>query len=80
MGVQARQMALLTIAAEYQAVREAIQTLTTTGQSQVSFSVDGVSVTYAASQLQWLQDRENVLANRICTRNRRKRTTPDFSY
>jgi hypothetical protein len=71
-------MAALTTAQEYQAVREAIQTLTSTGQSMVSFSVDGMSVTYSASQLPWLEKREEVLANRICTRNRRKRTTAAF--
>lgn len=70
----------LTTAQEYQAVREAIQTLTGTGQSTVSVVVDGVEVTYARDQLAMLQAREIVLANRICTRNRRKRTTPDFSY
>jgi hypothetical protein len=73
-------MALMTTAQEYQAVREAIQALTTTGASVVSISVDGISTTYQASQLQLLQAREIVLANRICTRNRRKRVTPDFSY
>jgi len=73
-------MAVLTHAQEYQAVREAIQTLTATGQNQVSFSVDGMSVTYNASQLTQLQAREVELANRICNRNRRKRTSPDFSY
>jgi hypothetical protein len=71
-------MALLTHAQEFQAVREAIQALTTTGQSVVSFTVDGVSYTYNASQLPWLEKREEVLANRICTRNRRKRTTAAF--
>jgi hypothetical protein len=73
-------MALLTVAQEYQAVREAIQTLTTTGENIVNITVDGMTVQYAANQMEWLQDRENELANKICTRNRRKRTTPDFSY
>ena len=73
-------MALLTTAQEYAAIREAIQTLTATGQSVVSLNVDGVSVSYAASQLTNLQAREIELANRICNRNRRKRTSPDFSY
>jgi hypothetical protein len=73
-------MALLTQAQEYAAIREAIQTLTATGQSVVSLNVDGVSVSYAASQLTNLQAREIELANRICNRNRRKRTSPDFSY
>ena len=78
-------MAAITTSAEYQAVREAIQLLTTLDangnrRDRVSFSVDGMSVAYAASQLQWLQAREVELANRICNRNRRKRTSPDFSY
>ena len=73
-------MALLTTAQEYAAIREAIQTLTATGQSVVSLNVDGVSVSYAASQLTNLQAREIELANRICNANRRKRTSPDFSY
>ena len=73
-------MALLTTAQEYAAIREAIQTLTATGQSVVSLNVDGVAVSYAASQLTNLQAREIELANRICNRNRRKRTSPDFSY
>ena len=73
-------MALLTTAQEYAAIREAIQTLTATGQSVVSLNVDGVSVSYSASQLTNLQAREIELANRICNANRRKRTSPDFSY
>jgi hypothetical protein len=60
-------------------VREAIQTLTATGQSAVSVSVDGVSITYAASQLMNLQERERELARRMTCRNSRKRVTPDFS-
>ena len=78
--VDFRQMAALTTSQEYQAVREAIQTLTSTGQSMVSFSVDGMAVTYSASQLPWLQSREIELAHRVCNLNRRKRTSPDFSY
>jgi hypothetical protein len=73
-------MALLTLAEEYQAVRLAIQALTTTSENVVNITVDGMTVQYAANQMEWLQDRENELANKICTRNRRKRTTPDFSY
>lgn len=71
-------MTALTTAAEYAAVREAIQTLTTTGKSMVSFSVDGLQVTYQASQLDWLEKRERELAHRITQRNSRKRVTPDF--
>lgn len=75
----------MTTAQEYQAVREAIQRLTTLDddgnrRDKVSFTVDGMSVAYASNQLQWLQSREVELANRICNRNRRKRTSPDFSY
>jgi nitrogenase subunit NifH len=78
-------MAALSTSAEYQAVREAIQLLTTLGtdgkrRDVVSFSVDGQTVTYGAAQLPVLIERERELANRICNRNRRKRTSPDFSY
>jgi hypothetical protein len=72
-------MALLTTAQEYQAVREAIQLLTTTGKSIVTVSIGDANISYQSSQLSLLQAREVELANRICTRNRRKRTTPDFS-
>ena len=71
-------MAALTTAQEYAAVREAIQTLTATGQSVVSFTVDGMTMTYAASQLTFLQYRENELARRLTVRNTRKRTVPEF--
>ena len=73
-------MAALTTAQEYQAVREAIQTLTATGQAVVSVTLDGMSYSYSASQLTNLRDREVELANRICNANRRKRTSPDFSF
>ena len=72
-------MAALTHAQEYAAVREAIQTLTTTGQSVASFSVNGLSVTYSVSQLTWLEAREKELARRLSIRNVRKRTQADFS-
>lgn len=72
-------MAALTTALEYAAVREAIQTLTTTGQQIVSISQDGATVIYAANQLPWLQAREIELARRLSTRNTRKRTRPDFT-
>jgi hypothetical protein len=72
-------MAAVSLTAEYALVREAIQTLTSTGAPIVSFSVDGVQVTYAQNQLTWLQDREEVLAKRINARNIRKRTLPDFT-
>jgi len=73
-------MAAITTAAEYQLVREAIQTLSTAGTRLASFTVDGQSYSYAADQLPQLYKREEVLARRLCTRNLRKRTTPDFSY
>lgn len=77
-------MAVLTTAAEYQSVREAIQQLTTLDadgkrRDVASFSVDGVSVSYGANQLPWLQEREIELARRLTQRNIRKRTRPDFS-
>jgi hypothetical protein len=71
-------MAALTTAQEYAVVREAIQTLTATGASTVSWSVDGVSHTYNASQLPQLQARELELARRLTIRNTRKRTIPEF--
>ncbi len=72
-------MAALTTAEEYALVREAIQTLTTSAQSTVSFSVDGLSVTYSQQQIPWLQDRERELVRRLNQRNIRKRTFPDFT-
>jgi hypothetical protein len=78
-------MAVLSTVQEYQSVREAIQQLSTlsasgTRRDAVMISVDGISTSYSASQLSWLQQREVELANRICNANRRKRTSPDFSY
>jgi hypothetical protein len=75
-------MAVLTTAQEYEAVRATIQSLVATGRSTLSFSVGGIQKTYeaTASQLPILQAREIELANRMCQRNRRKRTSPDFSY
>ena len=72
-------MAALTLVQEYAAVREAVQTLSTTGTPVASFSVDGVQVSYSQSQLSWLQDREEVLSRRINARNIRKRTLTDFT-
>lgn len=77
-------MAAISTALEYAAVREAIQQLTTldaTGNRRdiVSFTLDGMTVTYAASQIDWLQQRERELAKRLTIRNVRKRVTPDFS-
>ena len=77
-------MAALSHAAEYAAVREAIQQLTTLDangnrRDVISFSIDGVTVTYAANQLHFLQERETILAARRSARNVRKRTVCDFS-
>jgi hypothetical protein len=77
-------MAALTTAQEYAAVREAIQLLTTldaNGKRRdiVSFNIGAMSVSYSASQLPQLQDRERELAKRLTQRNSRKRVTPDFS-
>jgi len=72
-------MALLTTKQEYDAVREAIQTLTTTGSNVVSFSLGDMAVSYSNSQLPWLEQREIELARRLSQRNIRKRTSPDFS-
>ncbi len=72
-------MAALTTAQEYEAVRLAIQTLTTTGAPQASFQLGALSVTYQQNQLPWLEKREIELARRLSQRNIRKRTSPDFS-
>lgn len=73
-------MAALTTQQEYDSIREAIQTLTATGQPVVSVSLDGMTTSYQASQLPQLMRREVELANRICNRNRRKRVIPGFDY
>jgi hypothetical protein len=77
-------MPALTTAQEYQAIREAIQQLTTLDASGarrdfVSVTIGPMSTTYAASQIQWLQAREIELARRLSIRNVRKRTEVDFS-
>ena len=78
-------MAVLTMKQWHQAVLEAIQKLTTLDSAGkrrdfVTVSIGDISTSYAASQLPELQKREIELANRLCNRNRRKRTSPDFSY
>lgn len=78
-------MAALTTSQEYQAIREAIQLLTTLDSSgnrrdSVSFSIGDITSSYSSSQLPELQKREIELANRLCNLNRRKRTSPDFSH
>jgi hypothetical protein len=77
-------MAAISTALEYAAVREAIQQLTTLDddgnrRDVVSFTVDGMTFTYNASQMTTLQQRERELAKRLTIRNVRKRVTPDFS-
>jgi len=71
-------MAVLSTKQEYDSIREAIQTLTATGQSVVSVSIDGISTTYHSSQLVNLQAREIELARRLTCNQTRKRTRPDF--
>jgi predicted type IV restriction endonuclease len=78
-------MAALTTAQEYAAIREAIQLLTTLDSNgerrdRVSVAIEGMSISYAGNQLDYLQKREMELARRLSTRNSRKRVTPDFSY
>jgi hypothetical protein len=77
-------MAALTTAAEYAAIREAIQRLSTLDssgnpQNVVSINIEGFSLTYSAAQMPELQKREIELARRLSVRNLRKRVTPDFS-
>lgn len=77
-------MAAITTALEYAAVREAIQQLTTLDSDGnrrdiVTFTLDGMTVSYASNQIDWLQKRELELAKRLTIRNVRKRVTPDFS-
>ena len=71
-------MVAMTTAQEYTAIRSAIQAFAT-GKTKVSYSIDGISVTYDVSQRDWLQSREIELASRLSCRNIRKRTTSDFS-
>jgi hypothetical protein len=77
-------MAALSTAAEYAAIREAIQRLSTLDssgnpQNVVSINIEGFSLTYSAAQMPELQKREIELAKRLAVRNLRKRVTPDFS-
>jgi hypothetical protein len=77
-------MAALSTAAEYTAIREAIQRLSTLDssgnpQNVVSINIEGFSLTYSAAQMPELQKREIELAKRLSVRNLRKRVTPDFS-
>ena len=72
-------MAALTTQQEYDLVREAIQTLTISGQQQVSFTMGDMSASFSQSQLPNLMQREAELARRLSLRNARKRVTPDFT-
>jgi len=72
-------MAAITTAQEYQAVREAIQTLSADSNAIVSFNLNGMQVTYRSDALPQLQQREKELARRLTIRNVRKRTVSDFS-
>ena len=76
-------MTAMTTAAEYQAIREAIQLLSTLDgagarRNAVTVSVEGMTVSYSASQMTELQNREKELARRLTIRNVRKRTTSTF--
>lgn len=78
-------MAALTTQQEYDAVREAIQRMTTLDangdrQDFTSFQLGDLQVSFPAGiQLQYLQNREMELARRLGIRNVRKRTQSDFS-
>lgn len=72
-------MAAIALAEEYKLVVEAIQTLTSTGQSIVSFNIADMSVSYQASQLPQLRERQIELSKILNARNIRKRTIPDFT-
>jgi hypothetical protein len=67
----------LTTAQEYAAIREALQ-IFSTGKSTASVTIDGMTVSYQATQTDFLQAREKELAMRLSVRNVRKRTIPDF--
>lgn len=76
-------MTAISTQAEYDAIREAIQQLTTLDGSgkrrdRVSVSVGSTSVSYNSAQLPQLEAREEKLAKRLSIRNVRKRVTPRF--
>ena len=76
-------MAALTTQQEYDAIREAIQqlsTLNTNGSRRdyVSISIGESSLTFSGAQMAQLQAREELLAKRLSIRNVRKRVTPRF--
>lgn len=78
-------MAVLTMKQWHLAVLDAIQQLSTSDSNGkrrdfVSVSVGDISTSYSASQLPELVKLEEKLANRLNNRNRRKRTSSDFSY
>jgi len=68
----------LTVAQEYQAIREALQ-LFSQGKATASVTIDGMTVAYQSTQADYLMKREKDLAMRLSVRNVRKRTRPDFS-
>ena len=72
-------MAALTTAQEYEAVREAIQRLTASGNDAVMVAVGDMTLQYSQSRLPQLMARERELAARLTQRNIRKRTVPDFT-
>jgi len=77
-------MAAISTAAEYSAIREAIQKLSTLDadgkrRDVVTVSAGGLMTTYSSSRLPELQAREILLARRLSVKNTRKRVTPDFS-
>jgi hypothetical protein len=71
-------MPLLSTAQEYASIREALQ-LFSQGKATASVTIDGMTVSYQATQADYLMKREKDLAMRLSVRNVRKRTRPDFS-
>ena len=76
-------MPAITTHQEYDAIREAIQqlsTLTSTGARRdfVSISIGESSLSFSGAQMAQLQAREELLAKRLSIRNVRKRVTPRF--
>ena len=73
-------MAVLTTAQEYEKVREAIQSLYSTGALPPDFTLGDMTISgNASAQISQLEKREATLAARLTQRNVRKRTRPDFS-
>ena len=73
-------MAALTIAAEYDLVRTAIQSIYSTGALPPNFSLGDMTISDNVSvQIAMLEKREETLARRLNQRNVRKRTSPNFT-